>query len=907
MQRHFKWLFLALFFVLLSCGEQPQGSAESDLPADDYLNVPYKASDNALDIVKISSSTDDGNGPKNALDRDFNTRWSAKGDGQWLRLDLGKVEPVVGVTIAFYRGRNRVTYFDVETSKTGKNWKPVYSGESSGKSVTLEAFDFTPTDARYIRIIGHKNTENNWNSLTEVEVLGKQDEAEVPGTFTSKVVAQHSDKCLDVYRDSREPGAKLIQYRCNGADNQRFTFVPAGETGTYTLSSVSSDLCLAVSKGKKVNGQAILEQTTCNSGAKQRFDLKLVDSAEDDVVQIVVKDTGKCIGVDRANPSDRASVVAMACTNSSSQYWQVPNYSSDTPAPEPPKGPLPKGNKKVDTVDWAGFTRAQPTSRTALDLEKATLNANKYMLTTWWNDVKNYDAQRGTYLDFGGKNEHFIRHPGAAAVGLAVSLTTGIYKSSYTGVSKGAAKAKTLKLIRSLAYRHRATTSSGWGRTWQSALWAHKAGFAAWLLWDELSADDQASVLAMLEYEANRFVGYNTPYYRSSSGEVIAEGNTRAEENAWNASLLHLALTMMPDHPARHAWAYKNAELKLSSYAQPSDLKVTKQLHGRPVKDWLYGSNAYDDGIVINHSIVHPDYMAAIEHHLEGAIVSSLARKATPAAALYNTDVTYKALVDLEFKEDSSYPDTSVEARAPGGTMYIDGSGDLYYPQGNSWGTDRVIPYVLLDALAASFKFDTLASKKADYWANLHTGKLLEQQARHSDGRTYATAQEDKYKGREAYVNEFAALAYLSRWLVHQNAFSVSNSDYGVVIDNRDVEFTVKSGSWATDKKSESRTGEDAKYAAKGSGEAVVQFSPRLSETGRYRVYAWWACGEDLATNAPYSVHHAEGKTVVELDQSANCGQWTPLGSFSFNNDSFVTLSNDADGKVMADAVMFIR
>ena len=852
MQQRFNWLFPFIFLMLLSsCSEQIQEPEKaSDLPPEAYINAPYVPSPNALKIAQVSASANDGNVPENTLDGNYNTRWSAKGGGQWIQYDLGSVKSVVGVTIAFYRGLNRITYFDIETSLTGTTWKSILSSQSSRKSVTLETFDFALTDARYVRIIGHKNSENSWNSLTEVEVLGKQEEPEVPDTFESTVIAQHSEKCLDVYRNSLEPGTKLIQYRCTNADNQRFGFVPAGEDNTFHLKSVSSGLCLAVSESQTFDGQAILEQTTCREGTKQSFELKLVGPAADKHVEMVVKDTGQCIGVAQASLSDRVPVVASSCIGSSSQHWRLAGYTpkpspnpvpnpdptptpdpNPTPSPNPPPpadpSPLPKGNKTVKPINWASFTRGRPTYSAALDLEKATLNANKYMLTTWWNNVKNYDAQNGTYLNFGGVSEHYIRHPGAAAVGLAVSLKTGIYDPGYTGVSVENAKAKTLKLIRSLAYRHRATSSSGWGRNWQSALWAHKTGFAAWLLWDELSVTDRANILAMLEYEANRFVGYQTPYYRDPSGKVLSEGDTKAEENAWNASLLHLALTMIPEHPARYAWAYKNAELKLSSYAQPSDLNSADLLHGRPVRDWLYGSNAYDDGIVINHKIVHPDYMAAIEHHLEGAIVSSLARNPTPAAALYNTDATYKALVDLNFPEGSSYPDTSVSARAPGGTMYVDGSSALYYPQGNGWGTDRVIPYVLLDALAASFKFDTLVSQKANYWADLHTGKLLEQQARHSDGHTYATAQEDKYKGREAYVNEFVALAYLSRWLVHHNAFSLSNDTYGIVIDNRDLAFTVQKGSWAVDKNSASLMGEDARYVAKGGGEAVVRFTPR--------------------------------------------------------------------------------
>jgi poly(beta-D-mannuronate) lyase len=41
----------------------------------------------------VTASTNDGNLPGNAVDGNLATRWSANGDGQWLRLDLGSTRP----------------------------------------------------------------------------------------------------------------------------------------------------------------------------------------------------------------------------------------------------------------------------------------------------------------------------------------------------------------------------------------------------------------------------------------------------------------------------------------------------------------------------------------------------------------------------------------------------------------------------------------------------------------------------------------------------------------------------------------------------------------------------------------------------------------------------------------------
>ena len=256
--------------------------------------------------------------------------------------------------------------------------------------------------------------------------------------------------------------------------------------------------------------------------------------------------------------------------------------------------------------------------------------------------------------------------------------------------------------------------------------------------------------------------------------------------------------------------------------------------------------------------------------------------------------------------------------------MYIDGSGDLYYPQGNDWGTDRVIPHLLLDALAAAFDFDGSASQGAEYWAALHTAKLLQMQERHADGRTYTLAPdpsdrctrfgifeysaEDSYCGREEYVSEFVALAYLSRWLEHQRAYSLTNEAHAIVVDNLDREFSVRSGSWSISNTPSRCLGDDTLHTAAGSGGAVVRYEPRLPETGTYSVYAWWSC-DAPASDAPYTVRHATGTTTVRLDQRSGCGQWRPVGDFAFTRGTlgYVEQSNDADARVFADGIMFVQ
>ena len=228
-------------------------------------------------------------------------------------------------------------------------------------------------------------------------------------------------------------------------------------------------------------------------------------------------------------------------------------------------------------------------------------------------------------------------------------------------------RSRTLKLIRSLGYRHLVNQAGGWGNDWQTALWAGLAGTAGWILWTDLSASDQEYVRRMVEYEANRFTNYAVPYYMNRSGTIVYPGDTKCEET-WNSSVMHLALCMMPAHPNAAPWWNKALELSLSAHARPSDINRTNVYHGRTLASWLNGSNANEDSTVINHSIVHPDYMVAGLCEFQPALVYLLAGKPVPQAGFFNLDQIYRALVDLELRGGcgalSHGPDQSASGRA---------------------------------------------------------------------------------------------------------------------------------------------------------------------------------------------------------------------------------------------------
>lgn len=126
----------------------------------------------SIAAAAVLASADDGNVPANTVDNNLATRWSANGDGQWIRYDLGATRAVSYVKIAFYNGDTRTSSFDIQTSPDGTTWTTRSSRTSSGSTTALETFDFTDVSARYVRLLGHGNSVNLWNSYTEVEIWG---------------------------------------------------------------------------------------------------------------------------------------------------------------------------------------------------------------------------------------------------------------------------------------------------------------------------------------------------------------------------------------------------------------------------------------------------------------------------------------------------------------------------------------------------------------------------------------------------------------------------------------------------------------------------------------------------------------------------------------------------------------
>src|SRR5919106_3443988 len=95
------------------------------------------------------------------LDNDYDTKWEEEGFGSFIQADLGSVESVCNVGIAWDKGDDRSYNFVISTSDDGTTFTDALRGTSSGSTEALETYDLTDVDSRFIRVTVFGNNDDN--------------------------------------------------------------------------------------------------------------------------------------------------------------------------------------------------------------------------------------------------------------------------------------------------------------------------------------------------------------------------------------------------------------------------------------------------------------------------------------------------------------------------------------------------------------------------------------------------------------------------------------------------------------------------------------------------------------------------------------------------------------------------
>ena len=336
--------------------------------------------------------------------------------------------------------------------------------------------------------------------------------------------------------------------------------------------------------------------------------------------------------------------------------------------------------------------------------------------------------------------ENGIRPVSHAVYCISLALHYGYYDEKTVGVSREDAQAMCIKLINSVVSEHRSNHPEAqedryWGDSWQSPLWAENIALGAWLLRDDMAPEDRAKVECMVLDEADTLTyGFEIPYYRDVDGTVVFPGDTKGEELAWSAKILALACFMFPDSPKRPDWSDKLERMLVSATAMPEDVGSVRPVDGHEIGALIDGSNVNEDGTVVNHDLVHIDYMATILEEMgDTAVVYKIAGAPVPEAAVFNLDKIYGGLIYVDLgKYDESLSGRNFYLRDEDGRP----TGDTTMPGENDWGKPGYAIYYLCDVMADTLGLDgdIEPSCKGQVWENLHFEKLSAQIDRETDG-----------------------------------------------------------------------------------------------------------------------------------------------------------------------------
>jgi hypothetical protein len=92
-----------------------------------------------------------------------------------------------------------------------------------------------------------------------------------------------------------------------------------------------------------------------------------------------------------------------------------------------------------------------------------------------------------------------------------------------------------------------------------------------------------------------------------------------------------------------------------------------------------------------------------------------------------------------------------------------------------------------------------------------------------------------------------------------------------------------------------------------GIGTDTYRWTPKIAKAGGYSVYARWSIHTNRSTAVPFTIQHAGGAPIVNINQTVNGGKWVLLGTYNFSAGStnYVQVS-DANGLACADAIKLV-
>ena len=163
-----------------------------------------------------------------------------------------------------------------------------------------------------------------------------------------------------------------------------------------------------------------------------------------------------------------------------------------------------------------------------------------------------------------------------------------------------------------------------WGSTspgdhvWESSLWAMSVAYSAYFQWDKLSESQRGYIYAMLKAECNYELQRDVP--------TGYKGDTKAEENGWEADVLAATLGLFSEDMLARQWFERLRLFAINSYSHPNDAQNDKVIDSwydtKTVADLYRGQNLYPDYTLQNHNLFHTSYQNVVLQELGEAALA---------------------------------------------------------------------------------------------------------------------------------------------------------------------------------------------------------------------------------------------------------------------------------------------
>ncbi|MGC1135607.1 MAG: discoidin domain-containing protein [Nitrososphaeraceae archaeon] len=170
-----------------------------------------------MDEAKSVGNDDDDDDNDNVfaklLDNDYDTKWEEEGFGSFIQADLGSVESVCNVGIAWDKGDERSYNFVISTSDDGTTFTDALRGTSSGSTEALETYDLSDGESRYIRVTVFGNNDDNNDdhdtaAINEIRI----------GTSTANSQSNSSSSNGQLELSEESPGASNTTSSTNSSE-----------------------------------------------------------------------------------------------------------------------------------------------------------------------------------------------------------------------------------------------------------------------------------------------------------------------------------------------------------------------------------------------------------------------------------------------------------------------------------------------------------------------------------------------------------------------------------------------------------------------------------------------------------------------------------------------------------------